>query len=201
MPSAKAPFVCAHPDRSQASSTRPAIKPCAGTAASTASHPNVRDDGQRPSSGQDSESYSLVFISEKQKYFCKRDWTADHQTAALICPSGNQRAIPGRNTGDRSPVRAEEFQCLLSRWEAAKLAIDAAGKRPRAALGFAIFPPRGRKRPRRQAAFSLMEVCHAQASRFRKPPQLSALRVSGGSPSLRKPMSSAAGVSSMATSN
>jgi hypothetical protein len=119
LPYAKAPFVCAHPDRSQASSTRPEIKLCAGAAASTASHPNVRDDGQRPSSGRDSESYSLVFISEKQKYFCKRDWTADLQTAALICPSGNQRAIPGRNSGDRSPVRAEEFQRLLSRWEAA----------------------------------------------------------------------------------
>src|SRR5258708_37336748 len=73
LPYATAPFVCAPSDRSQALSARPAIKPCAGTAASTASHPNVRDDGQRPSSGRDGESYSLVFISDKQKYFCKRD--------------------------------------------------------------------------------------------------------------------------------
>jgi hypothetical protein len=46
-----------------------------------------------------------------------------------------------------------------------------------------------------------MEVCHAQARRFRKPPQLSASRVRGGSHSPRKPTSSAGGVSSMATSN
>jgi hypothetical protein len=48
---------------------------------------------------------------------------------------------------------------------------------------------------------SLMEVYHAQASRSRKPPQLSALRVSGGSHSPRKPMSNAGGVSSTSTSN
>ena len=44
-------------------------------------------------------------------------------------------------------------------------------------------------------------LCHAQARRFRKPPQLSAPCVSGGNPSPRKPTSSAGGVSSMATSN
>ena len=37
------------------------------------------------------------------------------------------------------------------------------------------------------AAF-FMEGCHAQASRIRRPPLLSTLRLSGGSPSLRKPM-------------
>ena len=46
-----------------------------------------------------------------------------------------------------------------------------------------------------------LEVCHAQASRFRKPPLLSASRVSGGSHSPRKPTSSAVGVLSIATSN
>jgi hypothetical protein len=46
-----------------------------------------------------------------------------------------------------------------------------------------------------------MEVCHAQDQRFRKPPQLSASRVSGGSPIPRKPRSSVDAASSMATSN
>jgi hypothetical protein len=48
----------------------------------------VNDDGQRPSVGRDGESYSLICISEKQKYFCERGWTTDHRTAAVICPSG-----------------------------------------------------------------------------------------------------------------
>ena len=46
-----------------------------------------------------------------------------------------------------------------------------------------------------------MEVCHAQDQRFRKPPQLSASRVSGGSLIPRKPRSSVDAASSMATSN
>jgi len=47
----------------------------------------------------------------------------------------------------------------------------------------------------------LMEACHAQASQFRRPPLLSTSRVSGGSHSLRKPGSNAAGASSTATSS
>jgi len=47
----------------------------------------------------------------------------------------------------------------------------------------------------------LMEACHAQASRFRRPPVLSTSRVSGGSPSPRKPTWSAAGASCTATSS
>ena len=46
-----------------------------------------------------------------------------------------------------------------------------------------------------------MEVCHAQDQRFRKPPQLSASRVSGGSLIPRKPRSSVDDASSMATSS
>src|ERR1700676_5093958 len=68
-PSASVPFVCAHRDRSRKSALRSPLR--AGAAASTASRPNVRDDGQRPSEGRDGESYSLIWVSEKQKYFCK----------------------------------------------------------------------------------------------------------------------------------
>jgi hypothetical protein len=44
-------------------------------AASTASHPNVRDDGQRPSEGRDGENKEVIWVKRKQEYFCKGDWT------------------------------------------------------------------------------------------------------------------------------
>jgi len=58
-------------------------------AASIASRPNVRDDGQRPSlRGQDSGRYKVICVFGKPEYFCKRGWTGYRQTAPLICPSG-----------------------------------------------------------------------------------------------------------------
>src|SRR3990170_697578 len=45
-------------------------------AASTASPPYVRDVRETPLLvGRDGQSYSLILISEKQKYFCKGGWT------------------------------------------------------------------------------------------------------------------------------
>src|SRR5882724_2492603 len=58
-PSAFAPLVCS-------------------ASASTASRPNVRDDGQRPSLGTGQGGYSLICASEKQKYFFKRGLTRFH---------------------------------------------------------------------------------------------------------------------------
>src|ERR1700682_4037428 len=46
-----------------------------------------------PLAGRDGESYSLICISEKQKYFCGRGWTGHNQAASggeVICPSGNR---------------------------------------------------------------------------------------------------------------
>src|SRR5450631_4108136 len=46
-----------------------------------------------PLSGRDGKSYSLIFISEKQKYFFQRGWTRHNSTAnggEVICPSGRQ---------------------------------------------------------------------------------------------------------------
>src|ERR1700724_3746288 len=37
--------------------------------------PRVRDDREPPLSGTGHREYSLIFISEKQKYFCKGGWT------------------------------------------------------------------------------------------------------------------------------
>jgi hypothetical protein len=48
---------CAPVNRSQAEA-RPAIPVAPDAAASTASHPNVRDDGQRPSGGRDNSVYN-----------------------------------------------------------------------------------------------------------------------------------------------
>src|SRR5258708_34276755 len=44
--------------------------------ASTASCPASVTISSRPSVGQDGKSYSLICISEKQKYFCERGWTS-----------------------------------------------------------------------------------------------------------------------------
>jgi hypothetical protein len=45
-----------------------------------------------PRVGRDGKSYSLICISEKQKYFCKWDWTGHNCRAELICPSGSRLA-------------------------------------------------------------------------------------------------------------
>jgi hypothetical protein len=56
-------------------------------AASTASHPNVRDDGQRPLSRDGmARNKQVICPRRKQKYFCKRGWTHTW----LICPSGGR---------------------------------------------------------------------------------------------------------------
>ena len=47
-------------------------------AASTASHPNVRDDGQRPSlRDETAEFVELIWVSWKQEYFLKPDLTGN----------------------------------------------------------------------------------------------------------------------------
>src|SRR6266850_2038479 len=58
----------AHLDRSRGSS-RPAISSVRHAAASTASHPNVRDDGQRPSSGQDGGTSSFDLPDGESELF------------------------------------------------------------------------------------------------------------------------------------
>jgi len=58
--------------------------------ASTASHPNVRDDGQRPSSsGRDGGFVGLIWGGGEADYFCDRDWTGQIRLKLLgkIVPS------------------------------------------------------------------------------------------------------------------
>jgi hypothetical protein len=38
--------------------------------------------------GRDGEIYRGDLVSEKQKYFCKWDWTGRKHEPSLICPSG-----------------------------------------------------------------------------------------------------------------
>jgi len=55
-----------------------------------------------PLSGWDSKSYSLICISEKQKYFCKRGWTRHNCKAEVICPSGSEKDVVLKDaTGDQ----------------------------------------------------------------------------------------------------
>ena len=54
---------------------RPATFRAPDAAASTASRPNVRDDGQRPSAEQDAGSYRVIWVFGKSEYFCERGWT------------------------------------------------------------------------------------------------------------------------------
>jgi hypothetical protein len=70
-------------DRSRGSS-RPAIPGLRHAAASTASCPNVRDDGQRPSSGQDGETSSFDLPDGESELFLQRGL----DRISLICPSG-----------------------------------------------------------------------------------------------------------------
>jgi hypothetical protein len=81
-PSASAPFVCAPIDRSRIDKTRPAIKSCA-RALPRPPHPapTFVTMANAPLAGRDGESYSLIWISEKQKYFCERGWTSGKRKA------------------------------------------------------------------------------------------------------------------------
>jgi hypothetical protein len=51
--------------------------------------PRVRDDREHPFEGRDSENHTGDSISEKQKYFCKGDWTRHNSKA-----SGRQSDLP-----------------------------------------------------------------------------------------------------------
>jgi hypothetical protein len=51
--------------------------------------PRVRDDRERPSEGRDGENHTDDSISEKQKDFCKGDWTRHNSKA-----SGRQSDLP-----------------------------------------------------------------------------------------------------------
>jgi hypothetical protein len=50
---------------------RPATAIAPDAAASTASHPNVRDDGQRPSERRDGRVVEVIWGSSEAEYFCE----------------------------------------------------------------------------------------------------------------------------------
>src|ERR1700676_3854465 len=98
LPSASAPFV-------------------KSASASTASPPHVRDDRETPLCvGAGCKSYSLIRISEKQKYFFGRGWTSHHLEAnrgEVICPSGNphsHRLVIARSTRSGRTVSGAAVQ-------------------------------------------------------------------------------------------
>ena len=105
-PPAIMPLVSRASDRSRISSIRPAIKDCAhDTVASTASHPNVRDDRDTPLVRDETASViSLIWGGREAEYFCAGDSTENSNTQ-VICPSGarvaRRRARKDRAMGKR----------------------------------------------------------------------------------------------------
>src|SRR6476659_5439466 len=53
-------------------------------AASTATRPNVRDDGQRPSSRDGmADVVGVIWVRHEAEYFCGRDWTGQMSLKSL----------------------------------------------------------------------------------------------------------------------
>jgi hypothetical protein len=77
-------------DRSQASSTRPAIPSHARRCRVHRNPPRVRDDGQRPSCGVGwRELVEMICPTGEVKYFCKEGWTplsTNHPTGKSLEP-------------------------------------------------------------------------------------------------------------------
>ena len=70
------PFVCAPSDRSRIDKSALQSHRRAGTAASTAPRPNVRDDGQRPSpSDETARLIVLICPTDEAEYFFGEVWT------------------------------------------------------------------------------------------------------------------------------
>ena len=93
-PSASASFVGAPFDRSR--ETRPAITCVPDAAASTASRPHVRDDGQRPSDWDGmAEEIGVIWVRREQKYFYNQGWTANLPNS----PSG--KSVPWTERSQR----------------------------------------------------------------------------------------------------
>jgi hypothetical protein len=53
-----------------------------------------------PLSGWDGKSYSLICISEKQKYFRQRGWRSSKSKDEVICPAGKSAMSALRSTAD-----------------------------------------------------------------------------------------------------
>src|ERR1700730_4539695 len=68
--------------------------------ASTASRPAAVTIANRPSVGQDGKSYSLICISEKQKYFCKGGWTGQSPTRSTDLPVRQTNSTSGNRSQD-----------------------------------------------------------------------------------------------------
>jgi hypothetical protein len=102
-------------DRSQV--FRPALRShrAQNAAASTASRPYVRDDGQRPSVWDGMRKVpEVIWGLRKPKYFCKEDWTAQIRLICfnkLQCPRGSPQ---GENDG-RSARHGQVAPCTVSR--------------------------------------------------------------------------------------
>jgi len=88
LPYASTPFVCA-PLSAHKQKARPAINLRADAVASTATRPNVRDDGQRPSSrDRMDQSVAMICPTAKAEYFSRRGWTRNAPNNGSDLPVG-----------------------------------------------------------------------------------------------------------------
>src|SRR6202790_5027827 len=80
--------------------------------------PRGRDDRETPLRvGRDSESYSLISISEKQKYFCQRGWTGHNSKASrgeVICPSGSQTHVIASASEAIHGATSRKLDCFVA---------------------------------------------------------------------------------------
>jgi hypothetical protein len=93
--------------RSRITALRTPLAPDA--AASTATRPNVRDDGQRPSSGT-ARVVRVIWGSREADYFCGRDWTGQISLKLLkkIAQSQSRDAMHGRL------LRLDAVECTVT---------------------------------------------------------------------------------------
>jgi hypothetical protein len=103
-------FVRLRAVRSLTGKTRPAITCAPNAAASTASHPNVRDDGQRPSSGQDGTGCKTDLGQARKEIFFKMGLDRESPDRAIPTNHTVLRAsppgLPLRLAGERGSAMA-----------------------------------------------------------------------------------------------
>jgi hypothetical protein len=95
--------------RSRKTALRTPLAPDA--AASTATRPNVRDDGQRPSWRDGMAGVvGVIWVSREAEYFCGRDWTGQISLKLL------EKIICTRVARTRQPRRPGNGMSMAARW-------------------------------------------------------------------------------------
>jgi hypothetical protein len=93
--------------------TRPAIPFAPDAAASTASHPNVRDDHDTPLVGDGmAGDMRVIWVRREGKYFCKQDWTASIRLIRFNKSRCTRSPPPTTEYAAPFPSGCSALQCL-----------------------------------------------------------------------------------------